>query len=263
MIYMKKGQTFLLFQHWTSCMKWGRGGIILGEGMNHPFNLHWSEVLVFLIFFYAHTFRTYWLPFHGIEGFAWYRFLAIPANKAISMPLTVQSRDIILHNWPVTATTFWCKHIKIIIPTVWFAIPLMESFFPKLFSTLGTEKMFSVPSFFKCSNTFIKNRPIAVGTTRWKQVVVVRFTIRMAITLKKVASTQFLVAMSACKMLWVPSFSQCCYHLPNDGLITGVTAALLCGVNTLTAHVGLKIAKHRVQLVLFSTTTCRRHHWCS
>jgi hypothetical protein len=53
-------------------MKWGRGrgGIILGKGMDHPFNLHWSEVLVFLIFFYTHTFRTYWLPFHGIEGFA-------------------------------------------------------------------------------------------------------------------------------------------------------------------------------------------------
>jgi hypothetical protein len=72
------------------------------------------------------------------------------------MPLTVQSRDIILHNRPVTATTFGCKHVKIIIPTVWFAIPLMESFFPKLFSTLGTEEMFSVPSFFKGSYTFLK-----------------------------------------------------------------------------------------------------------
>lgn len=79
-----------------------------------------------------------------------------PANKAISMPLTVQSRYIILHNWPVTATTFWCKHIKIIIPAVWFAIPLMESFFPKLFSTLSTKEMFSVPSLFKSSYTFLK-----------------------------------------------------------------------------------------------------------
>jgi hypothetical protein len=42
----------------------------MGRGMNHPFNLYWSEVLVFLIFFYTHTFRTYWLPFHGIEGLA-------------------------------------------------------------------------------------------------------------------------------------------------------------------------------------------------
>jgi hypothetical protein len=38
----------------------------------------------------------------------------------------------------------------------------------------------------------------------------------MAITLKKVAGTQLLVAMSACEMLWVPSFSQCCYHLKQN-----------------------------------------------
>lgn len=79
-----------------------------------------------------------------------------PANKAISMPLTVQSRYIILHNWPVTATAFRCKHIKIIIPAIWFAIPLMKSFLTKLFPTLGTEKMFSVPCFFECSYAFLK-----------------------------------------------------------------------------------------------------------
>ena len=81
-----------------------------------------------------------------------------PANKAISMPLTVQSRDIILHNWSVTTPTLGCKHIKIIIPTVWFAISFMESFLTKLFPTLGTEKMFSVPSFFKCSYAFLERK---------------------------------------------------------------------------------------------------------
>ena len=81
-----------------------------------------------------------------------------PANKAIGMPLTVQSRDIILHDWPVTAPTFGCKHIKIIIPTVWFSISFMESFLTKLFPTLGTEKMFSVPCFFECSYTFLERK---------------------------------------------------------------------------------------------------------
>jgi len=56
----------------------GRGeGIILGRGKNHPFCLHNFQVLVFLIFFNTHTFRAYWFPFHGIEGFARYRLLAI------------------------------------------------------------------------------------------------------------------------------------------------------------------------------------------
>ena len=81
-----------------------------------------------------------------------------PAHKAIGMPLTVQSRDIILHNWSVTTPTFGCKHIKIIIPTVWFAISFMESFLTKLFPTLGTEKMFSVPSFFECSYAFLERK---------------------------------------------------------------------------------------------------------
>jgi len=81
-----------------------------------------------------------------------------PANKAIGMPLTVQSRDIILHNWSVTTPTLGCKHIKIIIPTVWFAISFMESFLTKLFPTLGTEKMFSVPSFFECSYAFLERK---------------------------------------------------------------------------------------------------------
>jgi len=49
----------------------------MGRGKNHPFHLHNFQVLVFLIFFYTHTFRAYWFPFHGIEGFARYRLLAI------------------------------------------------------------------------------------------------------------------------------------------------------------------------------------------
>jgi len=81
-----------------------------------------------------------------------------PANKAIGMPLTVQSRDIILHNWSVTTSTLGCKHIKIIIPTVWFAISFMKSFLTKLFPTLGTEKVFSVPSFFECSYAFLERK---------------------------------------------------------------------------------------------------------
>ena len=92
--------------------------------------------------------RTYYIPV----------LKTYPANKAIGMPLTVQSRYIIFHNGSVTSPTLGCKHIKIIIPTVWFAISFMESFLTKLFPTLGTEKMFSVPSFFECSYTFLERK---------------------------------------------------------------------------------------------------------
>jgi len=47
-------------------------------------------------------------------------------------------------------------------------------------------------------------------------------------------------------------------YLPNNWLVAGITATLLCSVNTLTAHVCLQVAKHRVQLILFATASSRR-----
>jgi len=39
-------------------------------------------------------------------------------------------------------------------------------------------------------------------------------------------------------------------YLAYDGFLASAAASLLSRVNTLAAHVGLKIAKHRIQLVL-------------
>lgn len=40
-------------------------------------------------------------------------------------------------------------------------------------------------------------------------------------------------------------------YLAHDGFLAGVAASLLGRVDTLATHVSLKIAKHRIQLVLF------------
>lgn len=39
-------------------------------------------------------------------------------------------------------------------------------------------------------------------------------------------------------------------YLTHDGLLAGVAASLLSSIDTLAAHVSLKITKHRIQLVL-------------
>lgn len=39
-----------------------------------------------------------------------------PTSKALWMPLSVQSRNVVLHDWHATATTFGSKHLEIILP---------------------------------------------------------------------------------------------------------------------------------------------------
>lgn len=70
-----------------------------------------------------------------------------PTNKTIGMPLRVQCRNVILHDGPIAAITFWRKHIKVIVATIRFAVTFMEALFAELLATLGTEEMFCVPSF--------------------------------------------------------------------------------------------------------------------
>lgn len=40
-------------------------------------------------------------------------------------------------------------------------------------------------------------------------------------------------------------------YLAHDGLLAGAAASLLSSVDSLAAHVGLKITEHRIQLILF------------
>ena len=70
-----------------------------------------------------------------------------PADKAVRMPLGVQGRNIVLHYGTVAAIALWCKHFKVIVAAIGFAITFMETILTKLLTTLGTEEMLRMPGF--------------------------------------------------------------------------------------------------------------------
>ncbi|KYN27217.1 hypothetical protein ALC57_03561 [Trachymyrmex cornetzi] len=106
----------------------------------------------------------------------------------------------------------------------------------------------------KFRKLYIENGPVAISATRREQVMIVRFAIRMTFPLEEVPCTQLLVAVSTCEVFWMPRLAQGRYHLRSKNIIkflAGAAASFLGCVDTLAAHVGLKIAEHRIQLVLF------------
>lgn len=115
--------------------------------------------------------------------------LTIPTDKALWMPLSIQCRNVILHDGPIAATTLGSKHLKIVSLAVGFSIFFMETFFPKLVTTLSTEKVFWMPGLVQGRHTFIKDGTITVGTSWRKQVVIITLTIGLSITFKKVLGT--------------------------------------------------------------------------
>lgn len=88
---------------------------------------------------------TVWLPvvFKETPINKWSK--AFPANKALRVPQSVQSRYIILQDGMGASTTFGGKHVKVILTTIGLTIPLMEAFWAKKCSALCTEEMFRMP----------------------------------------------------------------------------------------------------------------------
>lgn len=159
--------------------------------------------------------------------------MTYPTNKALGMPLSIQCWDVVFHNGAITSRTFWSKHIEVIVTAICLSIAFMESFFAKLLTTLGTEKVFGVPSFIQSSHTFLKikkknivklypkilnphfhwrdgfepyiqNGTVTVGTTWAEQVMVIRFAVWMTVTFKEVACAQLLAAVAASEMFRMP-----------------------------------------------------------
>lgn len=79
--------------------------------------------------------------------------------------MRIQSGDIILHDGTIAAIAFGCKHLKVIVAAIGFAIPLMEAILAKLLATLGAKEMLRVPGLVQSGHTFIQNGAIAVGAT--------------------------------------------------------------------------------------------------
>lgn len=69
--------------------------------------------------------------------------------------------------------------------------------------------------------------------------MIIGLTVGKAIALKEIACAQLLIAVIASKMLWMPGFAQGGNDLANNGLFTGIAAALLYSVYSLTIHIGL------------------------
>lgn len=50
-----------------------------------------------------------------------------PADEALRVPQTVQSRDVVFQDGPGTATTFWSKHVEVVLSAVGLSILLVET----------------------------------------------------------------------------------------------------------------------------------------
>lgn len=81
-----------------------------------------------------------------------------PAHETVRMPLTVERRYIILHNSTVAAAAFGRKHIKIILAAIWLAVPFVKAFLTELFTALGAEEVFGVPSLLQSGHAFLKEK---------------------------------------------------------------------------------------------------------
>lgn len=80
--------------------------------------------------------------------------------------------------------------------------------------------------------------------------MIVVFAIGASVALEKVARAQFLGTVIAGEVLGVPGFPERRDDLADDGLIAGVTAALLRRIDTLPRHIRLQVPKHTIQLIL-------------
>lgn len=158
------------------------------------------------------------LPLVVIEAATIEWLPAVTADKAIGMPLSIQSRDVVLCDWPVATTTFGREQLEVVIAAVGFAILLMEAPLAELRPAVGTEKVLRVPCLVQGSHAFIQNGTIAVGTSWGEDVVVVCLTVRLIVPLEEILGAQLLVAVSTHKVLRVPCAAKGGDHLAHNGL---------------------------------------------
>lgn len=61
--------------------------------------------------------------------------------------------------------------------------------------------------------TYIENRSVAISATRREEVMIIGFTIRLAVALEKILRAQLLTTVRADKVLRMPRPSQSRHHL--------------------------------------------------
>lgn len=165
--------------------------------------------------------------------------VTVPADEALRVPLSTQSRNVAFSNSHSAAFALEGKHGQVILFTIWFTVLFLKSVLAELTTALRAEKMIRMPRLVQCSDAFIKDWPVAVSAARREEVVVIGLTIRLTIAFKKVLSAQFMATVSANKVLRVPCPSQCCYHLPDDGLVASGATSFGGSGNALFIHISL------------------------
>lgn len=155
------------------------------------------------------------------------------------MPLRVQRRDVVLHNGAVAAIALRGKHLEVVVAAVRLAVALMESLLAELLAALGAEEVLRVPGLVQRRYALVQNGAVAVGAARAEQIVVVRLAVREAVALEEIAGAQLLAAVVAREVLRMPCLAQGCDHLAHNGLLAGIAAALLHGIDSLATHIGL------------------------
>lgn len=71
------------------------------------------------------------------------------------MPLSIQRRNIVLHNRSVASAAFGREHIEVIISAIRLPISLVEALLSELLSTLRAEEVFRVPGLLQGSHAFL------------------------------------------------------------------------------------------------------------
>lgn len=147
----------------------------------------------------------------------------------------------------------------------------MEAIVAELLTALGAEEVLGVPGLVQSCHAFlngikikliswqviqsfvielyIQNWTVAVSATWTEEIVVISLAVGISIALEEVSGAQFLIAVIASEVLRVPCLAQCRDHLTDDRLVACVTAAFLHRVDSLTWHIRLKIAKHKLELI--------------
>lgn len=78
------------------------------------------------------------------------------------MPLSVQGGNVVFHDGAVAATALGSEHIKVVVPTVRLAVPLVEAVLSKLLTALGAEEMLHVPGLLQGGHTFLKTKLVGI-----------------------------------------------------------------------------------------------------
>lgn len=174
---------------------------------------------------------------------------ALPADEALGVPQRIEGRDVVLEDGPGAAATFGGKHVKVVLSAERLSILLVETFWSKKGSALGTEEVLRVPSLVQSRHNFIQYGPITVVASGREEAVVVFLAVRLPLALKEVLGAYLLLTVGAHKVLRVPRSAHGSHHLSNYRLLAGATDALSHRLDSEPVEVGLQASQHVVQLV--------------